>query len=167
MVKPNGLLIIGEPYWLKDPDDEYLKISGMKKEEFNSHFKNIDIGEKKGLNCIYTLVSDHNDWDHYETLQWWSADDYIITNPNDPDNSELLNNIKKAKMEYLLYGRDTLGWAIYVFKNCHYAHQLYGVIERSGADISGTAHRLHDRQGRERRNIFDGHRRRESAKADG
>ena len=110
------MVIIGEPYWLKEPDDEYLQMIGMKKDEFNSHYKNIDVGEKEGLNCIYTLVSSHDDWDHYETLQWWSANEYVINNPGDPDNAELLDKINKAKMEYLLYGRDTLGWAIYVFK---------------------------------------------------
>lgn len=116
MTKPSGMIILGEPYWLKEPDEEYLKMSGIKKEEYNSHYGNIDIGEKEGLKCIYTLVSNHDDWDHYETLQWWSAYDYITVNPDDPDNSELLNEIEKAKMGYLLYGRDTLGWAIYVFK---------------------------------------------------
>jgi len=116
MTKLNGLIITGEPYWIKEPDDEYLKMSGIKKEEFSSNYKNIDIGEKEGLNCIYTLASNHDDWDHYETLQWWSAYDYVTANPDDPDNSELLNKINKAKAEYLLYGRDALGWAIYVFK---------------------------------------------------
>jgi len=116
MTKPNGLIIIGEPYWLKKPDDEYLKMSEFKKEEFNSHFENINIGEKEGLNCIYTLVSNYDDWDNYETLQWWSVNDYITTNPDDPDNSELLSKTKKAKIEYLLHGRATIGWAIYVFK---------------------------------------------------
>ena len=116
MTKPSGMIILGEPYWLKEPDEEYLKMSGIKKEEYNSHYGNIDIGEKEGLNCIYTLVSSHDDWDHYETLQWWSVHDYVTANPNDPDNAELLDKINKAKMEYLLYGRDTLGWAIYVLK---------------------------------------------------
>ena len=116
MTKPEGLLIIGEPYWLKDPPEEYLKISGINKEDFNNHFKNIDSAEKEGLNCIYTLVSSHDDWDHYETLQWWSVYDYVALNPDDSDNSELLEKIEKAKTEYLLYGRDTLGWAIYIFK---------------------------------------------------
>jgi SAM-dependent methyltransferase len=116
MTKPGGIIIIGEPHWLKEPDDEYLEMSGLKKEEFNSHYKNIDVGEKEGLTCIYTLVSNHDDWDHYETLQWWSVNEYVINNPGAPDNSELLNKINKAKTEYLLYGRDTVGWAIYVFK---------------------------------------------------
>ncbi|MBM3708073.1 MAG: class I SAM-dependent methyltransferase [Actinobacteria bacterium] len=116
MTGPGGLIIIGEPYWLKEPDKKYLKMSEIKKEDFNSHIKNIEAGEKAGLVCLYTLVSSLDDWDHYETLQWWSAYDYISTHPDDPDNPELLNSINKAKMEYLLYGRETLGWAIYVFK---------------------------------------------------
>jgi hypothetical protein len=116
MTKPGGLIIIGEPYWLKEPSDDHLKMSGIKKEEFNSHYKNVDVGEKEGLYCIYTLVSNLDDWDHYETLYWWAAMDYVTDNPDDPDNTELLKRVRKAKTEYLLYGRDTLGWAIYVFK---------------------------------------------------
>jgi SAM-dependent methyltransferase len=116
MTKPDGILVIGEPYWLKEPNDEYLQMTGIKREDFNTHYKNIVIGEKEGLNCIYTLVSSHDDWDHYETLQWWSVCDYITMHPDDPDNSELSNKINKAKTEYLLYGRDTVGWAIYIFK---------------------------------------------------
>ena len=116
MTKPEGLIIVGEPYWLKEPDGEYLKMSGIKKKEFNSHYKNIDVGEKEGLYCVYTLVSNHDDWDYYETLQWSATMDYVTDNPDDQDNPELLKRVKKAKMEYLLYGRDTLGWAIYVFK---------------------------------------------------
>jgi len=116
MTKPDGLIIIGEPYWLKEPDKKYLKMSEIKKEDYNSHIKNIEASEKAGLVCLYTLVSNHDDWDHYETLQWWSTYNYLSTHPEDSDNSELLNSINKAKREYLLYGRDTLGWAIYVFK---------------------------------------------------
>ena len=116
MTKPGGFIIVGEPYWLKEPCAEYLKMSGIKKEEFNSHYKNVDVGEEEGLYCVYNLASNLDDWDHYETLQWLATMDHITDHPDDQDNPELLKKVKKAKMEYLLYGRDTLGWAIYVFK---------------------------------------------------
>lgn len=116
MTGPDGMIIVGEPYWIKEPDNEYLKMSEIKKEEFNTHYKNIDVAENKGLKCIYTLVSSRDDWDHYETLQWWSAYGYVSRNPGDADNPELLSMIEKSKNQYLMYGRDTLGWAIYVFK---------------------------------------------------
>jgi len=117
MTKPGGLIVIGEPYWMQEPSQEYLKISELKKKDFNTHIKNIETGEKKDLLCLYTLVSNHDDWDHYESLQWWSAYDYIDEHPGDPDNNELLNNINNSKTGYLLYGRDTVGWAIYVFRH--------------------------------------------------
>jgi SAM-dependent methyltransferase len=116
MTKLGSLIVIGEPYWIKEPSQEYLKISELKKEDFNTHIKNIEAGEKAGLLCLYTLASNHDDWDHYETLQWWSAYDYIDAHPEDPDNNELLNNINNSKTGYLSYGRDTVGWAIYVFR---------------------------------------------------
>ena len=116
MTKSDGLIIIGEPYWLKEPSIEYLKKSSIEKDLYNSHYGNIDIGEKNGLCCIFTLVSNHDDWDYYETLWWWSTMDYVTENPDDPDNQEILEKVKRAKKEYLLYGRDTFGWAIYVYR---------------------------------------------------
>ena len=116
MTKPRGFIIIGEPYWLKEPSIEYLKMSSIEKDLYNSHYDNIDVGEKSGLYCIFNLVSNHDDWDYYETLWWWSTMDYVTENPDDPDNQEILEKVKRAKEEYLLYGRDTLGWAIYVFR---------------------------------------------------
>jgi hypothetical protein len=74
------------------------------------------VGEEEGLTCIYTIVSNPDDWDHYETLGWWAIDEYQKTNPNDKDNLEMLERKKREKEIYLRWGRETLGWAIYVFK---------------------------------------------------
>ncbi|MCK4583732.1 class I SAM-dependent methyltransferase, partial [Candidatus Bathyarchaeota archaeon] len=64
----------------------------------------------------YTLVSDEDDWDHYETLQWLAAEQYLDENPDDPDNEELLSRVLHNKNAYLDEGRSTQGWAVYVFK---------------------------------------------------
>jgi cyclopropane fatty-acyl-phospholipid synthase-like methyltransferase len=46
MTKPDGTIIIGEPYWLKTPDPEYLKIDNMRKETYaDSHYDNIKTAE--------------------------------------------------------------------------------------------------------------------------
>lgn len=116
MTKQGGLVIVGEPFWLKEPSEEYLKADKMKREAFRSHYENVRAGEEEGLPCIYTMVSNHDDWDHYETLGWWAIDEYEKTNPNDQDNLEILERKKREKETYLRWGRETLGWAIYVFK---------------------------------------------------
>jgi len=116
MTKPDGLIAVGEPFWLKEPEEEYLKTEELKKEEIGTHYDNVKIGEGEGLTCLYTLVSNQDDWDHYETLQWWNVDTYIRRNSEDSDNQELLEKTKIGKESYLRWGRDTLGWAIYVFR---------------------------------------------------
>jgi len=117
MTKLGGLILVGEPFWLKEPEEEYLKTEELKKEAFGTHYDNVNVGEEEGLTCLYTLVSNQDDWDHYETLQWWNVDVYIQQNPEDPDNQKLLEKTKRGKESYLRWGRDTSGWAIYVFKN--------------------------------------------------
>ncbi|MCK5264063.1 MAG: class I SAM-dependent methyltransferase [Candidatus Thorarchaeota archaeon] len=117
MTKSGGLVIVGEPFWLKEPTTEYLEATSMTRESFRSHEENVSLGEEMGLTCLYTIVSNKDDWDHYETLQWWAVDDYIKSHRDDPDNKELLDRIRKAKEIYLKWGRDTLSWAIYIFRN--------------------------------------------------
>jgi len=115
-VVPGGLVVAGEPFWLHDPSQEYLDASGIQREDFGTHADNVKTGEKHGLQLVYTIVSDKNDWDQYEGLQWLAADEYARQNPNDPDIAELMNRVASNKNIYLKWGRDTIGWAIYIFR---------------------------------------------------
>jgi SAM-dependent methyltransferase len=116
MVKPGGLVIVGEPFWLKEPDEEYLKADNCERDTFGTHQSNIETGESLGLTLLYTLVSDQEDWDHYEGLQWHTVDRYALEYPDDPDLPEIRDKNDKAKEIYLKWGRYTLGWAIYLFR---------------------------------------------------
>jgi len=117
MTKPGGLVIAGEPFWLKEPDTEYLEAAGITREFSRSHKENVYQGEEIGLSCLFTLVSNKDDWDHYETLQWWAVDNYIQSHRDDSDNQELLEKTKMEKELYLRWGRDTINWAVYIFRN--------------------------------------------------
>jgi cyclopropane fatty-acyl-phospholipid synthase-like methyltransferase len=116
MAAPGGWVITGEPYWLHDPSPEYLQASGFPKEDFGTHAANVEAGERLGLDLVYTIVSSPDDWDTYQGLQWYSTSEYARLNPDDPDLSELLEHVAREKSVYLKWGRDTVGWAIYVFR---------------------------------------------------
>lgn len=116
MTKPGGLIVVGEPYWRQEPDPDYLKIAGFERGLFHSHYENVQTGQALGLKLLYTLVSNLDDWDVYEGLQWYAAENYALTHPDDPDVPELLERVRAQKREYLQWGRDTLGWAIYMFR---------------------------------------------------
>ena len=116
MIEPGGWVIVGEPYWLQDPSEEYLQASGSTKDSFGSHAGNAEAGERRGLRLVHTLVSNKDDWDNYEGLQWYATAAYARDHPDDPDLPELEERVARGKAVYLKWGRDTLGWAIYVFK---------------------------------------------------
>ncbi len=116
MVKPGGWVIVGEPYWLREPSEDYLEASGVAREDFGSHFSNAEAGERRGLDLVYAIVSGNDDWDTYEGLQWYATAEYASTHPDDPDLAEVVERVEKARATYLRWGRDTLGWAIYMFR---------------------------------------------------
>ncbi|MFX1475112.1 MAG: class I SAM-dependent methyltransferase, partial [Promethearchaeota archaeon] len=59
----------------------------------------------------------HDAWDHYEPQQWLAVDEYLRAHPDDPDNPELIERSQRSKENYIRWGRETLGWAIYLFRN--------------------------------------------------
>ena len=117
MVEPGGWVVVGEAYWLQEPSEEYLKASGDTRESFGTHAGNAEAGEEHGLDLVHTLVSNKDDWDRYEGLQWYATAEYARSHPDDPDLPELLSRVAKKREVYLRWGRDTLGWAIYAFRH--------------------------------------------------
>ena len=115
LTKPGGLILVGEPFWRKDPCTEYLKRTEMKIDQHGTHIGNIAIGEELGLSFLYTRVSNEDDWDHYEGQQWQAAERYALANEEDPDKDDLLKKIHNGRDAYLRWGRDCLGWAMYLF----------------------------------------------------
>jgi len=116
MAAPDGWIVVGEPYWRREPPLEYLEALGESRENYGTHYENVLAGQELGLEAVYTLVSSHDDWDQYEGLQWYAAEAWAGANPDDPDVDDLLKRVRGGKAAYLKWGRDTLGWAIYVFR---------------------------------------------------
>lgn len=116
MVRPGGFILVGEPYWIQEPSVEYLEADvGLRREDFGSHHNNVVIGEEEGLIPLFTAASSQDDWDRYEALQWFAANEYVAEHPDDPDVPELLARDVQNRKLYLTWARDTLSWALYLF----------------------------------------------------
>jgi len=116
MTAAGGLVLVGEPFWIADPEEAYLAAGGLEKEGYSTHHDNVTIGQQEGLVPLYAIVSSHDDWDRYETLQWRAADEYASAHPDAPDIAELLGRVAHDREAYLKWGRDSLGWALYLFR---------------------------------------------------
>ncbi|HYF94112.1 MAG TPA: class I SAM-dependent methyltransferase [Symbiobacteriaceae bacterium] len=116
LVRPGGQIMVGEPFWIREPDLDYLNATDMHREAFRTHAGNAAVGEQEGLSLLYTLVSSPADWDRYEGRRWRAAERYAAVNPDDPDLASILDRCRRWRDAYLRWGRDCLGWAVYLFQ---------------------------------------------------
>jgi SAM-dependent methyltransferase len=114
--KPGGEILVGEPFWSQEPEEAYLKAEEVHRDTFGTHFQNVQTGIDIGLTPLYSMVSNGDDWDRYEALQWRAAEIWATANPHDPDRDALLERCRRSRDTYLRWGRKTLGWALYFFR---------------------------------------------------
>jgi len=113
--KPGGLVVVGEPFWRSVPSLKHLEAAELTESSFGTHLGNAQTGLGLGLGLLHTIVSSEDDWDRYEGYQWYAAEKYSILNPSDPDVPELMAKMRKTRNHYLQWGRNEIGWAVYLF----------------------------------------------------
>ena len=116
ITRPEGLILIGEGYWRRLPDQVYLNFLGATEDELLTHLGNLLAGRQAGLMPLYSCVTDENDWDAYEESYHANVGRYFDAHPTDPDRAAMLERIASWNRHYRLYGRETLGFGLYLFK---------------------------------------------------
>ncbi len=115
IVKPNGLILVGEGYWKKKPDQEYLDFIGEPVGIYNNHEQNIQQAESLDLIPMYAVTSNQDEWDHFEWCFRKKAERQVIA---EPDNESAQKNLKKVRewnQYYRKYGRTTMGFGFYLY----------------------------------------------------
>ena len=115
-VPSGGRVLIGEGFWKREPDHEYLNFLGAERHELQDHAGNLAAGIEAGLIPIFDRITTPPEWDAYEGLYAESVEDYVAAHPEDPDVGALHDRIRAWREGYLRWGRDTLGFGAYVFQ---------------------------------------------------
>jgi SAM-dependent methyltransferase len=110
-----GHVLIGEGYWARPPQTEYLAHLEASENEFRDHRGNVQAGIDAGLIPLHAFVASPDEWDNYEWLYSRSIERYALENPGDPDVPAMLERIGRWRDGYLRWGRDTLGFGVYLF----------------------------------------------------
>jgi len=110
-IAPQGRLGIGEPYWLTENVP-----AGYAAQEAAVHTESelLRIAREEGFDFECVIRASHDDWDRYEADNWHGLITWLEENPDHPEREEVVRHLHKIQDEYLAYGRQYLGWAMYV-----------------------------------------------------
>jgi cyclopropane fatty-acyl-phospholipid synthase-like methyltransferase len=111
VVVPGGHVAVGEPFWRKLPlPEDYADRHGP----YTTLEGTVTIFESGSLATVSIIASSEDDFDRYETLHWRAVEEWLAENDDDSDAAEIRERHELYKHTYLRYGRDHLGWAIFV-----------------------------------------------------
>jgi len=111
-IKPHGKILIGEPYWLKNPAP--VPADFIERESVYFEHQLLDIAADEGFDFYYMIRSSDDDWTNYEADNWRGLNAWLTDNPDHPDREQVIEWLRKSQVDYLKWGREYLGWAMYV-----------------------------------------------------
>ena len=110
-IRPNGKLAVGEAHWRSaNIPPEYAQTQPI----FHHEYELAQLARTEGFDLEYLVRASHSDWDRYESDNWYGLVRWLEANPDHPAHAEVAEHLHSSQDEYLRYGREYLGWAMYV-----------------------------------------------------
>jgi len=114
-LNPGGILLIGEPYWLRLPETEdiargcgagsiadFLTLPGLV----------ASFGEL-GYDVVEMVLAGQEGWDRYEAAKWLTMRRWLDGNPGDDFAGEVRSRLTAEPERYVAYTREFLGWGVF------------------------------------------------------
>jgi SAM-dependent methyltransferase len=116
-IRPDGKVLIGEPYWLKEtvPPD-----FAQTQSEIHSEPWLLRVSREEGFDIQYVVRASHEDWDRYEAGNWDGLLRWIEENPAHSERQQVIDHLRESQDEYFTYGREYFGWALYLLNPIKY-----------------------------------------------
>lgn len=116
-LKPGGLVLLGEGYWKRTPDPEYLALLNARADSLDTHADNAARCRELGFDVLYTTQATIDEWDDYEGLYAKGVLDHCRQHPNEGEAAAWRRRVVSWQDGFLRWGRDTLGFAYYVLRS--------------------------------------------------
>lgn len=114
-LRPGGLMLIGEPFWRREPTDQetvegchasspadFLALPGL-------------LGRfgALGYDVVEMVLADQNSWDRYRAAQWLNLRSWLDRNPDDALATQVRSELTTDPVRYARYEREYLGWGVF------------------------------------------------------
>jgi SAM-dependent methyltransferase len=115
-VKPDGLLLVGEPYWIEEPPDQAYDAFGVRRDDYCELAHILTRFKAAEVELVEMVLANQDTWDRYEAQVWLALSDFLRENPTHPDAHDLRQWGQNRQQVYLEYGRRYLGWGVFVLR---------------------------------------------------
>ena len=114
-LRTGGIILIGEPYWLKLPPTEDVAKGCQANSiadflllpELLASFADLE------YDIVEMVLADQNGWDRYEAAKWLTMRRWIEANPDDDLAKEVRAQLTSEPERYTAYTREYLGWGVF------------------------------------------------------
>ena len=110
-LKPDGIIILGDRYWRKD---SVATEFSREWPEIMTEYEILQSARENGFDITRVIRSGEEEWDDYESSIWENCLEWMTENPDHPETDEVYNYFLRIQDEYLAYGREYIGWAVYI-----------------------------------------------------
>ena len=84
--------------------------------EVRTLYELITTGREEGFVPVWLWHATPADWDHYESAIWAHTAAWLQDHPNAPEAAELATYLETIQDEYILFGREAVGWTMILFR---------------------------------------------------
>jgi SAM-dependent methyltransferase len=116
---PGGIMLIGEPYWRRDPPDQ-ATIEGcdaIGSDQFLPLPELVETFGRLGCDVVEMVLASQDSWDRYVAAQWLNIRRWLDANPGDELAGEMRAELSAAPARHARYRREYLGWGVFALMN--------------------------------------------------
>jgi len=114
-LRPGGIILIGEPYWMRlPPAEDIAKGCGagsvsdfLTLPELLTSFSDLN------YDVVEMVLADQEGWDRYEAAKWLTMRRWLEANPDDDMAKEVRAKLTEEPKRYATYTREYFGWGVF------------------------------------------------------
>lgn len=111
VLAPGAKILIGERYWKHERvPPEFAQAW----QDIRTEFDILRSIRENGFELAQISRATPEEWDAYESGIWQNCLSWLHENPGDPDYDEVATYLHALQEEYLGFGREYIGWAMYL-----------------------------------------------------
>jgi SAM-dependent methyltransferase len=114
-LRSEGIILIGEPYWLKLPATEDVAKGCLASSVSDFLLLPELLASFGDLNydVVEMVLADQDGWDRYEAAKWLTMRRWLEANPGDDLAKEVRASLTREPARYAAYTREYLGWGVF------------------------------------------------------